>query len=56
MGGGGCMGGGLWGTGGRGLEINKIKSKNPKTYSRFIIIFLGLVSLYYYLPMLICTF
>ena len=28
--GGGCMGGGRWGTGGRGLEINKIQSKNSK--------------------------
>ena len=25
--------------GGRGLEINKIKSKNPKTYLGFIIIY-----------------
>ena len=44
------------GMGGRGLEINKIKSKNPKTYLGFIIIYFRVVSLYYYLPMLICTF
>ena len=35
--GGWLYGGGLWGTGGRGLEINKIKSKNQKivNISRF---------------------
>ena len=41
-GGGGCMGGGVCGDrggGGGGLEINKIKSKNPKTYLGFIIIY-----------------
>ena len=36
-----CMGGGLWGTGGKGVgnKYNKIKSKNPKTYLGFIIIY-----------------
>ena len=35
--GGGCMGGGLWGTRGKGVG-NKY-NKNPKTYLGFIIIY-----------------
>ena len=36
---GGCMGVVCGELGGRGFEINKIKSKNPKTYLGFIIIY-----------------
>ena len=62
--GGGCMGGGLLvcgGLGGRGLEINKIKSKNPKKYLGFIIIyfrvgFLILLFTYFNLYLLVLLF
>ena len=49
------------GLGGRGLEINKIKSKNPKTYLGFIIIyfrvgFLILLFTYVNLYLLVLSF